>query len=156
MKRVIILLLFCPVFWFLITHLSTAFHEWAKTPAYLHQGISSLFSIDKIRYSVELNRDTPVTRVFYNKVSYFIGVAFSSLSLASPRNLFIGSDFEPILIIFLPFFFIGLYKIIEDKNVWWFIFLFVTGFLIYLTGQTSPYFIIFLVPFYLYAICKSL
>lgn len=121
----------------------------------MSHGVGSLFSIDKIRYSVELNGDSFLTRIFFNKISYLVGVGFNALSLLSPRNFFIGQDFELIPIIFLPFWFVGIYKLIKRKKILWFILVFVAAIFVYLTGQTSSYFMVFLVPFYIYAICES-
>lgn len=153
--KIFILLLLCPIFWFLVTHLLTAFKEWSKMPVYLHQGISTLFSIDKIRYSIELNDGYFLDRFFYNKIGYLIGVLFHSLSVVSPRSIFVGQNFEPVPLIFLPFWFVGMYKLIRNKKIIWFILFFLVSVLIYLTGQTSPYYLIFIIPFYLYAICES-
>lgn len=153
LKKVLILFLFCPILWFLLIHLNTTIHEWAKLPLCLYQGVHSLFTIDKIRYSVELNGSNFLSRIFYNKISYLVGVFFNGLSTVTPRNIFVGQDFELIPIIFLPFWFFGVFKLIRDRKYWWFITVAFTGILIYLTGQTSPYYLFFLVPFYLYAIC---
>src|SRR3989344_5861705 len=150
-KKFLIVFLLCPITWFLITHFQTALYEWGKTPQYLHQGISTLFSIDKIRYSVELNSDAVISRIFYNKISYRVGIVFHSLSVASPANIFTGQ----ISIIFLPFWFVGIYKLIKLKMVWWFLGFGAASIFVFLKGQTGPYFLIFIVPFYIYAICVS-
>ena len=154
-KKILFVFLFCPIFWFLITHFKTALEEWGKIPVYVSQGGSSLFSTDKIRYSVELNGDSFLTRTFYNKLSYLVGIIFKSLATTSPRNIFIGENFQLIPAIFLPLWLVGVYRLIRNKKIWWFILFSGVSVLIYLTGQTSPYFLSFIVVLYIYAICLS-
>lgn len=92
--------------------------------------LSIIFEGNNLRYLTEL-RGSQFSRFFYNKPTIIIYELGRFLSFYSPLLYFS----ESFLIIFFPFWLIGIIEILERKNWKVFIILFLAGIPVYLTDK---------------------
>ncbi len=166
-KRFLYLLFTSPAVWFTVVNLDKLLSEWSKFTFYFKSKAFNIFALHNIRYSVELIWQTPkggrsilLSRFFYNKATFLLGEFFNALGPLRPNSYFVEGDsggmipvgIDPIPIVLVPLWFLGLFYLIKEKKYQYFLFLFATSIVIYLTGQTSFYYLIIIVPFIIYAI----
>lgn len=118
---------------------------------YVARKIDSVFSGDNIRYVIEL-RGSEFSRVFYNKGLILINEFFRFLSFFSP-NLYFKYG---LLIIFFPFWFLGIIKVIREKRTRLFLVLFTFGTLAFLIDQRSLTFLFPIGMVYVYLVWEGL
>lgn len=111
------------------------------TSFYIHRKVESIFEGDNLRYLTEL-RGSHFSRFFYNKPTILINEIGRFLSFYSPA-LYFG---QSILIIFFPFWLMGIIDLIKNKKAKVFLILFLAGIPVYLIDQRS---FIFTLPIFL-------
>lgn len=91
---------------------------------------SIIFKGDNLRYLVEL-RGSQFSRIYYNKVSILLFELGRYLSFYSPRIYFA----ESFLIVFFPFWLLGIFRLILNKNWKPFLYLILAGIPVYLIDK---------------------
>lgn len=105
-----------------------------------------MFELHNIRYSVELIK-YPHQRIFFNKATVLLSELFKSLSFLSPSNYL-----EVLPFFLFPFWFIGHYKLIEQRNFKIYLILMILSFLRFKTAIALIYiYIIFIGIQWLYS-----
>ncbi len=114
-------------------------------PFYIQRKIELLFTGDNLRYLTEL-RGSTISRLFYNKPTILMNEFGRFLSFYSP-NIYFGWS---ILIVFFPFWLIGLVDLIKRKQVKIFILLLILGVPVYLIDQRDLIFVLPIAIIYVY------
>jgi len=140
-----LLLLVTPGFWYLVFRINTLFLQWFAIKTYVPFKVKSIFEIYNLRFVWDLRSHSLVSPYFYNKVSLLLNNLSEVLSLMSPKTYFVDSmvfgSWEMIPFFLFPLWFVGVWRLIEQRSVNVFIFLVIFSFVAYLVGQRSVYFL---------------
>lgn len=163
-KIFLLLLLISPFFWWqFLNRQNPIFSEYAKTPSYIQNKVSSIFRntqyIDEFRWNDLTKDNRPLAaKFFYNKSRFISDEFIIYLNNLNPRFYFQSGSgqvdsppqIEPIAILLLPISFIGIFKLIHAKKFKTILIGLISCFLGYIAGQTNIYFLFPTGLFYLY------
>lgn len=163
MKKIIILALVCPLFWWIVFHPRSYINEWLHTPEYISTKITSLSTtdysakVDTMRWQSTITHGRYFAHLFYNPLLFAIDEFFGLVSNLSPRIYFLSGDgtnlspaHAPILSLLVIVWFMGLIELIKTRQTKKLLFLLVLALPAYITGKRNFAFLLPVAIYYLW------
>jgi len=159
------LLFLSPGFWWIIFQPSGVFSELVKTPTYIREKTSSIFTEEKLGFVMEMRwnafgeeQDELISKIYYNKGLILVDNFFEYLSLLSPRIYFQAGDgsrfsppgVEPIPIFLFFLWVFGLIRLMQARKLKTLFLVFISPVFAYLAGRRNFVFLFPVLLFYIY------